>query len=507
MDSSASNTPNAQRIVAEVQMLSVAAPWLTAVPILELGPITKIQRQARKEGGKGHEQEESPPHTTVGGFHMEMQSFGHWHRSAQFTVQTQRQREWSNALFFMDHSTAVAGAAFKSLMLKKLTEFMEKRISSMKQHSLQPILAHLEHPTGEAQTDAAFRLVQMVARIMKDNKNRELSIDGIIQQLRDECGIHNSAGCSSIEPAPELRQGVFAMLGILTMSYETPSDPYMTHFQILEPETRWMSGTVRELLEAGDATGLLIRLFGTFHPKIPRLDEEPPTKKQSDAGPEELHVSVLNAHVLVMIGKATIEWSDLMSAHLSFNVSSKTLTLFRFPSFCALNYFPDRQRTLFDCIMDDWVRSAKELRIANKSMHKEILRSYRLLFGQDRRSRKLFNAQEHRKASTDGISDPLLEQLCGQARKASVVLEDDTFNEPDLYNAKFEFPFLGQRLNYLQEYAHSCTPHRIRDVWHDTRDPAKWLVVWAVTFFGVPALVLSFFQLVVVVYAAVKMSK
>jgi hypothetical protein len=77
----------------------------------------------------------------------------------------------------------------------------------------------------------------------------------------------------------------------------------------------------------------------------------------------------------------------------------------------------------------------------------EVLLSYRLIFGQDRRSRKLFRNQEQRRASKDsGIEDPLLAELCTRKDidlnlKGSDIpygLVTRTF-----YSASKDFPLLG----------------------------------------------------------------
>lgn len=441
---------------------------------------------------------------------MEMQPLRTWHRSIQTTVPTQRQRAWAEALFYMSLDPVAAGTIPRSHMLRRLTEFMEKKLLEMEPYSLRPMLVRLQHSSDEAKGDDVFWLVQKVASMFRQDESRELSIDIIIRQLCNGCDTPGTDGEFDTEPALPLRLAIFALLGRLTMSYEIFDNAPMGKLCMKEPATEWISGSKRRSEDAGESTGTLIRFFGTFHPWIPPLDGQPAFTKRIQKMltiVEDLHVSVLNAHVLVMIGKVNIEWSDHLSAHLSFNERSRTLKLFRFASFCALNYFPEKERTLFDDIMDDDVRSASELRLANQFMHKEVLLSYRLLFGQDSSSRKLFNGQEREKASLDGISDPLLEQLCGRAQGAGTVLLDDRFTESDSYHTSFDFPFLGARLVKLQEYARSRTPRRYRDIWYDTRDPAKWLVIWAVIFLGIPSLLLSFCQLVVAIYQAVRTTK
>ena len=49
-----------------------------------------------------------------------------------------------------------------------------------------------------------------------------------------------------------------------------------------------------------------------------------------------LHVSTLTFHSLQTIGKIRLNWVDELSSHLDFESRTRTLSVFRFPSFCAL---------------------------------------------------------------------------------------------------------------------------------------------------------------------------
>ena len=59
--------------------------------------------------------------------------------------------------------------------------------------------------------------------------------------------------------------------------------------------------------------------------------------------------------------------------------------------------------------------------VATKSYLLEVLLSYRLLFGQEKRSHKLYQARERLRVKDMGSYDPLLDHLC--ARKS---LPDDS---------------------------------------------------------------------------------
>jgi len=58
-------------------------------------------------------------------------------------------------------------------------------------------------------------------------------------------------------------------------------------------------------------------------------------ESQSDVS-TTLHVASLNFASLRLIGKIRVAWVDNLSHHLDFDAPSRTLSIFKFPSFCAL---------------------------------------------------------------------------------------------------------------------------------------------------------------------------
>lgn len=145
-------------------------------------------------------------------------------------------------------------------------------------------------------------------------------------------------------------------------------------------------------------------------------------------------------------------------------------------------------------IVDSCTTNRRNIKAANKSLHREILLSYRLLFGQDKSSRGMFNNLEIKKAGVGGILDPVLVQLCGQPRQLSKIIDDDTLVEQDFYDNVVEFPFFGPELIRLQKYVRSRKPRQYLDVWRDTRDPFQWLTLWLLVIIGGLAMFFSFLQ-------------
>ena len=127
---------------------------------------------------------------------------------------------------------------------------------------------------------------------------------------------------------------------------------------------------------------------------------------------------------------------------------------------------------------------------------REVLLSYRLIFGQNKASYRAFN----RKIPTWGArwncscedakpdqqyddSDPMLLTLCGSTYKspnarriyeAIDALDDVT----EYYHPYYDFPFLGNRLLNLQSFVKSRNPHSWTALWHDRRNIAFWWTFW-----------------------------
>jgi hypothetical protein len=118
-----------------------------------------------------------------------------------------------------------------------------------------------------------------------------------------------------------------------------------------------------------------------------------------------------------------------------------------------------------------------------KDYHKEVLLTYRLLFGQDTSSYKHFNALKRKGALvSEEHRDLLLSTLCGESwesKNARQVYEMIEAEEPSLhYSPSTDFPFLGRRLLDIQKYVRGHNSHTIRAIWFDRRNPLAWWTFW-----------------------------
>ena len=142
---------------------------------------------------------------------------------------------------------------------------------------------------------------------------------------------------------------------------------------------------------------------------------------------------------------------------------------------------------------------------------REILLSYRVIFGQHRASRRLYKSQKW--SVSNASLDPILLQLCTyslseinntlphfifpESCRNFDGLEFGPLQELDVYSVGIDFPLLGHRFRKLEEFSLRQSPSRLRDVWRDFRSPLQWYTFWAVIAFGIAAVLLGIIQVII----------
>ena len=106
-----------------------------------------------------------------------------------------------------------------------------------------------------------------------------------------------------------------------------------------------------------------------------------------------IRASSFNAHLLSSVSGFRIKWTDCMSCHLELDVSSNTLFLFRYPSFCLANLLHDGssiypRTSLHACAVAPEGDGPWATVLEVDELLREIIRSYRILFGQNKESRR-----------------------------------------------------------------------------------------------------------------------
>ncbi|KAI0545210.1 hypothetical protein F4679DRAFT_562061 [Xylaria curta] len=216
---------------------------------------------------------------------------------------------------------------------------------------------------------------------------------------------------------------------------------------------------------------------------------------------------------LYRIGHVKLKLVDTITDHLHFNRQARTLALFRFPTFCVMSIL----RTTKLAVMESILLELLPVRFGYASMqdptsiYREILLSYRLLFGQSSKSRTLMKQYLHQLKRDGDYVDPFLVTLCTTPissfhDKSSLLQEifpnstldvHGRFKESSTYSAQDDFPIYGFRLQTLQRYSMRQRPSRVKDLWCDRRNPLQWYTFWTVLWIGGATIILSSLQLAV----------
>ncbi|KAK0657891.1 hypothetical protein B0T16DRAFT_299762, partial [Cercophora newfieldiana] len=223
---------------------------------------------------------------------------------------------------------------------------------------------------------------------------------------------------------------------------------------------------------------------------------------------ETLYSSRLSFFSLHRLSGIHIKWVDTLSSHLDFDPNTKELAMFRFPSICLLYSRYEPGKSAFHCILKGFDSSPPNgtesshdwppPKPSTQALLEETLLSYRLIFGQDRRSRALFRSQEQRAAFRGlDFEDPLLIELSAQKRpRFGPKGQNGSFkmNSRSFYSAGNDFPLLGCRLSHLQRYNMQQDSSTLSEFWADRRNPFNFYTFWAVLIVGAASILLSVLQ-------------
>ncbi|KAJ5254130.1 hypothetical protein N7524_011310 [Penicillium chrysogenum] len=272
----------------------------------------------------------------------------------------------------------------------------------------------------------------------------------------------------------------------------------------------------------------IMTTFRTF--RLQNWGDQSGERTEGGSRPREtdsLYEASLNMYSLRYFGHVTIQWVDTISEHLRFNPANRRLSLFRFPTFCALlathgDNVCSAIRSISEQLDPLFPEDKDQCCV---SLEQEIILSYRLLFGQDNKSRKVAR-EEIRKLKNSYAKqnvDDMLSDLCERKYKYGSLwwkTYDKTLQsypseiwpitcrtmeghlqQSDVYSARDDFPRLGQRLIKLQQFSLRQRPSKLTDLWRDRRNPLQWYTFWAVLLVGGLANMLAALQLLVAIVA------
>ncbi|KAF2791048.1 hypothetical protein K505DRAFT_377071 [Melanomma pulvis-pyrius CBS 109.77] len=324
------------------------------------------------------------------------------------------------------------------------------------------------------------------------------SIDSIIAHLLNEKLVTMEDDAEALNSSRNL---VFAIIGWQTMLYKPDmgscppvqlaivdeTDGYQGHAYI---DLRQDQSTARKALHE------FLMGFGVLLPCHNFGELASDDDRKILAMIKVVSPDLLNTHLLISVGGIHIKWTDSLAFHLKFDADSNTLYLFRFPTFCAVNLLEKgkdhTKTTLHSCAAPPIFASQWETHEEVDDLLRETLLSYRLLFAQNKASRKLFRSMSPFEDLPQGCKDYNLLEMCGKKQSNFVAW----LPERESYVLSKDFPLLRSRLAVLAQHISTRRPRTWKELWNDKRDSASWFTFWAVLVIGGIGIFLAFLQVI-----------
>ncbi|RSL45340.1 hypothetical protein CEP54_014314 [Fusarium duplospermum] len=241
-----------------------------------------------------------------------------------------------------------------------------------------------------------------ISELIQNSTTNNFSIDDLVDQL------NKRQKGESLTPGSKesvvYRQALFCVLAWVTLLLDIPPAPSQRHFQAIFPDDIPHTQATRLLSDAQRPVHALFKSL--CQRKLPDSSRNQ-TTHEADQWFGLIHVSSVSYSMLYEFGKVAIEWTTSMTCHLQFDASTRTLYLFRLPTYCALGCVHSSQDCVFDRLMQHYFDGSGE-RHNNVWLRyrQEVLLSYRILFGHDEKSRRMFRQLQKNDETT--LSDPLL---------------------------------------------------------------------------------------------------
>ncbi|KAJ8131984.1 hypothetical protein O1611_g1640 [Lasiodiplodia mahajangana] len=310
---------------------------------------------------------------------------------------------------------------------------------------------------------------------------------------------------SSYEAVLSVKDLVFSIIGLQTMLYQ----PYFDlnspgSYQIFDEMSGYQGATRLNLCQSSDSSARdlsdFLLGFGLMLPPSNYCVDGSDDDQQVFNKIKTVIPGDIDAYVLSRLCGVRFQWVDSLSCHLELDKHSGTLFLYRYPSFCvssirqyeSSNENEGRKSALHSCA----AQRSRPLPWADEEsvtgLLREILLSYRVIFGQNRRSRGVFRKLRPFASIPKQGRDQSLAEFCGKKLLKCPFMPIEQ-QEYDLAN---DFPHLRSRVAQLSSYASRKKPRSVRRLWRDRRDSPSWLAYWSALAFGLMGLFLVLIQTV-----------
>lgn len=347
--------------------------------------------------------------------------------------------------------------------------------------------------------DTAFKALYNVLEDYARN-NRGFSIDDVIEHLH----ANNIFGNDSEETTDAKRLLVFSILGWQSMIYQPdfnvcPSNQLVIHHEVGDPDSGLVYDTYTVPAEMSDRPlYVLLKGFGNLLPaRSSNTAMAAVESSKAAASWTALYPDELNAYLLHTLLRVRFRWVDTLALHLDYDKSSRTLSLFSFPSMC-ISQLGTHSGTIFAFASTEVNAAdprADEADIAH--FLQEVLLSFRLLFGQSVKSRKLFRYIFDPAEVPFPQSDTLLSHLCSE--KLPIAGAEGVGWMPrdkHVYYAARDFPVLYERVELLAKELNGARPTSMKDLLRDRRDTLQFWTFWLVSIIGGVSISLSMIQVI-----------
>ncbi|PVH68708.1 hypothetical protein DL98DRAFT_662052 [Cadophora sp. DSE1049] len=330
---------------------------------------------------------------------------------------------------------------------------------------------HSEYPSLSTPFKKVVQLCSEVAEILR--ACGAISISKMIQRsqlkriFREDHDLQNN---------PFAQNLIFSSLGWLSLLYVPSRRARSNDLRITIQSTK---SAIRSNVAPEMISRPLDELLRSFGDLLPRKIEKPSSNGQgyTQEISMKFHDSHLNVATMKDIANMQIVWVDSLSAHLEFDPavpSSEDSTL-------AITL---RQ------VYEEEDNPSDNFSVTN--MLGEVMLSCKLLFRDDRRSRRVYQKTERSRAflakTPNQIQvDPYLNELCGNHIPSTFFTLGSSVH--DVYDSDSYFPIYKERLKKIHDYIEGIQPNRFMSLWHDRRDIRLWYTVWTVIILGVLSLV------------------
>ncbi|KAA8650151.1 uncharacterized protein ATNIH1004_002832 [Aspergillus tanneri] len=325
--------------------------------------------------------------------------------------------------------------------------------------------------------------------------NEGVSIDEIVRHLQNIDILDNASDLLGPQ-----RLLIFAVLGWRSMLYQAGFNvcsiqELAVHQDSSQPQSGFVFDTYKVPAELSDRPlSVLLKAFGNILPArsstVPQVASET-SKLASSWLP--LYPVETNAYMLHTLLRVHIRWVDALALHLDYDKSSRTLSLFSYPSFCLDTLASNGLIYSFASIERYGIdpRADKE---DISQLLREVLLSYRLLFGQSAKSRRLFRQIFKPSEKHGSLFDSLLPLVC--TRKQFPIASTSIVGDRPVYFAARDFPVLYERIELIAKELKDARPNSIGNLIRDRRDTLQFWTFWLVSIVGGLSILLSLIQVV-----------